>query len=163
MTVEAAKIAAKNNLTPYISAQNHYSLLTRDIEKDLVPSVVAHGLGILPYFPLESGLLTGKYKRGEKPAEGTRMANWSSRAPQATERFLNDQKFAKVEQLQALGEAHGVTLLQMAFGWLLNRPYISSVIAGATKPEQIESNVKAAAWRPAPDLEREIDRITTPA
>jgi len=158
-----AKIAADRKIAPYVTAQNHYSLLTRDIEKDLVPACVAHGVGILPYFPLESGLLTGKYKRGEKPAEGTRFAAWSSRAPAVLGRYFGDDKFEKVEKLRALCDAHGATLLQMAFGWLLNKPYIVSVIAGATKPEQIEANLKAATWRPTPDVDREIDRITKSA
>ena len=163
MTHAAAKVSADNKITAFVSAQNQYSLLTRDIEKELVPACMAHGLGVLPYFPLESGLLTGKYKRGEKPAEGTRMANWASRAPEATERFLNDDKFTKVEKLQALCEANGNTLLDMAFGWLLNKPYIATVIAGATKPEQVEANVKAAAWRPSPEIDNEIDKVTKAA
>jgi aryl-alcohol dehydrogenase-like predicted oxidoreductase len=144
MANEAADVAAKAKVTPFISAQNHYSLLTRDIEKDLVAAVQAHGLGVLPYFPLESGMLTGKYKRGEKPAE----------------RFMNDAAFAKVEKLQALADKSGTTLLNMAFGWLLNKPYIGTVIAGATRPEQVTSNVDAAAWRPTPEIDAEIDKIT---
>jgi aryl-alcohol dehydrogenase-like predicted oxidoreductase len=160
MTTEAAKLSTATKISAFISAQNHYSLLTRDIEKDLVPACEAHGLGILPYFPLESGMLTGKYKRGEKPAEGTRMANWGARGPGVTERFMNDDKFSKVEKLQALADKSGTTLLNIAFGWLLNKAYIGSVIAGATKPEQVESNVKAAAWRPSPEVDAEIDKIT---
>ncbi|MDX2145784.1 MAG: aldo/keto reductase [Rhodospirillaceae bacterium] len=157
---EAAQVAAANKLTPFISAQNHYSLLTRDIEADLVPAVVKHGLGVLPYFPLESGMLTGKYKRDEAPPEGSRLANWSKRGPGVTERFMSDDKFTKVEKLTALAEASGTTVLHMAFGWLLNKPYIGSVIAGATKPEQVESNVKAAQWRPSATVDAEIDKIT---
>jgi aryl-alcohol dehydrogenase-like predicted oxidoreductase len=163
MTTDAAKISAGAKIAPFISAQNHYSLLTRDIEKDLVPACEANGVGILPYFPLESGMLTGKYKRGEKPAEGTRMANWGARGPGVTERFMNDDKFTKVEKLQALADKSGATVLQFAFGWLLSRPYIGSVIAGATKPEQVESNVKAAAWRPSAEIAAEIDKITKTA
>jgi aryl-alcohol dehydrogenase-like predicted oxidoreductase len=160
MANEAAAVSAKSKITQFISAQNHYSLLTRDIEKDLVAAVEAHGLGVLPYFPLESGMLTGKYKRGEKPADGTRMATWAARAPQATERFMNDAAFAKVEKLQALADKSGTTLLHMAFGWLLNKPYIGTVIAGATRPDQVQSNVKAAAWRPTAEIDAEIDQIT---
>ncbi|MBL8643543.1 MAG: aldo/keto reductase [Rhodospirillaceae bacterium] len=161
-TAEAAKLSADNKLTSYISAQNHYSLLTRDIENDLVPACEANGVGILPYFPLESGMLTGKYKRGEKPAEGTRLATWSKN-PGAAERFMNDDKLTKVEKLQAIADKNGSTLLQMAFGWLLSKPYIGSVIAGATKPEQVESNVAAAAWRPNAQVNAEIDKITKTA
>jgi aryl-alcohol dehydrogenase-like predicted oxidoreductase len=160
---QAAGAAANGKLTPYVTAQNHYSLLTRDIEADLVPVCEKHGIGILPYFPLESGMLTGKYKRGEKPAEGTRLGNWSARGPGVTDRFMSDDKFARVEKLTALAAESGVTVLHMAFGWLLNRPYIASVIAGATKPEQIEANIKAAEWRPSPDVDKEIDRITKAA
>lgn len=160
MTNAAAKVSSTSKISAFISAQNHYSLLTRDIEKDLVAACEANGVGILPYFPLESGMLTGKYKRGEKPAEGTRLATWAARMPGATERFMNDAAFAKVEKLQALADKSGTTLLSMAFGWLLNKPYIGSVIAGATKPEQVESNVKAAAWRPTPEINAEIEKIT---
>jgi aryl-alcohol dehydrogenase-like predicted oxidoreductase len=159
-TNEAENISKANKLNRFISAQNQYSLLTRDIEADLVPACEANGLGILPYFPLESGMLTGKYKRDEKPAEGTRLAAWADRG---ADRFLNDEKLTKVEKLEALSKANGNTLLQMAFGWLLSKPYIGSVIAGATKAEQVEENVKAASWRPTPAINAEIDKITKKA
>jgi aryl-alcohol dehydrogenase-like predicted oxidoreductase len=160
-TADAAWTAKALNLSPFISAQNRYSLLSRDIEAELVPACLYHGVGILPFFPLESGLLTGKYKRGEKPAEGTRYAAWASRGPIAS-RFFGDDKFAKVEQLQVLCEQFGHTMLEMAFGWLLSKPVVSSVIAGATKPEQLEQNVKAGAWRPTSDEAQKIDEITPP-
>jgi aryl-alcohol dehydrogenase-like predicted oxidoreductase len=159
-TTAAAKFSADKKIAACVSAQNHYSLLTRGIEADLVPACVAHGVGILPYFPLESGMLTGKYKRGEKPAEDTRLGQWSARSPQAAERFMNDAALTKVEKLSTLAEANGTTVLHMAFGWLLNKPYIGSVIAGATRPEQIEANVKAATWRPSAGVDAEIDKIT---
>lgn len=161
--ITAHKAALDTKVTPYVTAQNHYSLLTRDIEKDLVPVCEQCGIGVLPYFPLESGMLTGKYKRGEKPAEGTRLAAWASRTANTTDTFMSDSKFTKVEQLTALADQSGTTILNMAFGWLLNRPYISSVIAGATSVEQIAANIKAGEWRPAPDVDREIDRITKAA
>lgn len=156
-----AALAAK--LTPYVTAQNHYSLLTRDIEKDLVPVCEQYGIGVLPYFPLESGMLTGKYKRDEKPAEGTRLSAWAPRTANTTETFMSDANFTKVEKLTALANQSGATILNMAFGWLLNRPYIASVIAGATAAEQIAANVKAGEWRPTLDLDAEIDRITRAA
>jgi len=156
----AAAEAAATSGARYVTAQNHYSLLTRDIEADLVPVCEKCGIGILPFFPLESGMLTGKYKRGEAPPAGTRLGNWSARGPGVTDRFMSDDKFTKVEQLTELAAKSGAGVLDMAFGWLLNKPYVSSVIAGATKPEQIAANVKAAAWRPTPDVDREIDRIT---
>jgi aryl-alcohol dehydrogenase-like predicted oxidoreductase len=157
----AAAVSRAQKLAAFCSAQNHYSLLTRGIETDLVPACTRHGLGILPYFPLESGLLTGKYKRGEAPPEGTRLGNAVRNNRPGTDLFLNDTKFAKVEKLQALADAIGnTTLLDMAFGWLLSRPYVACVIAGATKPEQVEANVKAAAWRPSKDVAKQIDAIT---
>ena len=160
---ECAKISADENLAGYVTAQNHYSLLTRGIEDELVPACEDLGQTILPFFPLESGTLTGKYKRGVAPAEGTRMATFAAMSQQLADRFLNDETFTKIEQLTALAESDGATLLDFAFGWLLSKPYIASVIAGASRPEQIESNVKAAEWRPTPDVDREIDRITLSA
>jgi aryl-alcohol dehydrogenase-like predicted oxidoreductase len=160
-TVDAAWMAKVGHLAPFISAQNRYSLLSREIEAELAPACVEFGLGVLPFFPLESGLLTGKYKRGEKPAEGTRYAAWASRGPVAS-RFFSDDKFAKVEQLQTLCIEYGHTMLEMAIGWLLSKPYVASVIAGATKPEQLEHNVKAGAWRPSAEEVRKIDEITPP-
>ena len=160
-TADASWTAKALNLSSFISAQNRYSLLSREIEAELVPSCAAHGVSILPFFPLESGLLTGKYKRGEKPAEGTRYAAWSNRGPIAS-RFFSDDKFAKVEQLQALCDHFGHSMLDMAVGWLLSKPYVGSVIAGATKPEQLEQNVKAALWRPSVEEMQKIDEITPP-
>jgi aryl-alcohol dehydrogenase-like predicted oxidoreductase len=160
-TADAAWTAKALNLTPFISAQNRYSLLSREIEAELLPACLAHGVGILPFFPLESGLLTGKYKRGEKPAAGTRYAAWASRGPIAS-RFFSDEKFAKVEQLQALCDKFDHTMLDMAVGWLLSKPVVASVIAGATRPEQLEQNVKAAAWRPSAEESREIDAVSPP-
>ncbi len=157
----AAAVSRDRRLAAFCSAQNHYSLLTRGIEKELVPACTRHGLGVLPYFPLESGLLTGKYKRGEAPPEGTRLGNAVRDKRPGLELFLNDEKFLKVEKLQAIADATGnTTLIEMAFGWLLSRPYVACVIAGATKPEQVEANVKAAAWRPSTEVERQIDAIT---
>ncbi|MEQ8510146.1 MAG: aldo/keto reductase [Rhodospirillaceae bacterium] len=158
-----AKISADEGLVGYVTAQNHYSLLTRGIEAELVPACVELGQTVLPYFPLESGTLTGKYTRGEAPAEGTRMAAFSARSPDLADRFLNDERFTKIEQLSDLAESSGAELLDFAFGWLLSKPYIASVIAGASRPDQLEANVKAAEWRPTPEVDQEIDRITRPA
>ena len=160
---DSATVSANSSLARFVTAQNHYSLLTRDIEDELVPACNNLGLSVLPYYPLESGTLTGKYKRGEAPAEGTRMATFSAIAPQFADRLLSDERFTKIEKLSALADSAGVKLLDFAFGWLLSKSYIASVIAGATRPEQLEANVKAALWRPTPDVDREIDRITRPA
>lgn len=160
---ESAQTSASDNLVSYVTAQNHYSLVTRDIEDELVPACEELGLTILPYFPLESGTLTGKYQRDVAPAAGTRMATFAALSPDLAARFLNEDRFNKIEQLTALAESSGAKLLDFAFGWLLSKPYIASVIAGATRPEQLEANVKAAEWRPTSDVDREIDRITRPA
>ena len=157
---EAAKMSRANKIVAFTSAQNHYNLIVRDIEKDLVPACERNHVGILPYFPLESGLLTGKYKRGERPAEGTRLGTWAKQMPDVTGRLLSDEHFSKVERLEALGAEHGATLLEMAFGWLLSKPYVGSVIAGATKPAQVVSNVRAASWRPSAEIDKAIDVIT---
>ncbi len=159
-TADAAWTAKTCSLAPFVSAQNRYSLLSREIEADLVPACEAHGVGLLPYFPLESGLLTGKYKHGAAPAEGTRWAAWATRMPGYVTQFFSDEKFAQLARLQALCDAGGHGILDMAFGWLLSKPYVASVIAGATKPEQVEGNVKAAAWRPSADETVKIDEIT---
>jgi aryl-alcohol dehydrogenase-like predicted oxidoreductase len=159
----AAAISRERQLAAFTSAQNHYSLLTRGIEHELVPACERHGLGILPYFPLESGLLTGKYKRNETPPEGTRLGSFARQNPAGAARFLNDANLGKVEKLQAIADAHGHTLLDMAFGWLLSRPYVGCVIAGATRPEQVEANVRAAGWRPTAEIAWQIDRATAAA
>ncbi len=158
----AAAVSGSQKLAAFCSAQNHYSLLTRGIEKELVPACERHGLGVLPFFPLESGMLTGKYKRGETPAEGTRLGGFAKQNPGAVTRFLNDDNLTKVERLQTIADAHGLTILDMAFGWLLSRPYVACVIAGATRAEQVEANVKAAAWRPTAEVARKIDEVTRP-
>lgn len=158
----AASTARAENLTPFISAQNRYSLLTRDIELDLVPACEAHGVGVLPYFPLESGLLSGKYPQGASPAQDTRWAALLQADPGYAEKFFSESKFARLAQLQQLCAAYEHDILQMAFGWLLTRNYVASVIAGATRPQQIEQNVKASAWRPSAEEAASIDAITSP-
>ncbi len=161
-TSDAAWTARVNNLTPFVSAQNRYSVLSRMIESDLVPGCIAHGVGLLPYFPLESGLLTGKYKQKAAPPAGTRYAAWANRGPAMTDRFFSDDKIAVAEQLGAIAGETGGTALDLAFGWLLSKSYVSSVIAGATKPEQIASNVKAGTWRPNADQLKRIDELSPP-
>jgi len=156
--VEAHYVAERHNLERFISAQNEYSLLNRRIERELVPACEKYGLGILPYFPLASGLLTGKYRRGEPPPEGTRLAKMQPMA----QRLLTDRNWDIVEKLQSFAESRGHTLLELAFGWLATKPYISSVIAGATSPEQVAANVAAASWRLTPEEMAEVDEITRP-
>jgi aryl-alcohol dehydrogenase-like predicted oxidoreductase len=142
------------NRTPFISCQDEYSLVTRDIERELVPAMVAHGLGFLPYFPLASGLLSGKYRGGAMPP-GTRLGRPSG----LTARFLNDEYRAIADRLADFAEARGHTLLELAFSWLLAQPTVASVIAGASNLEQIRQNVAAATWTLTPDDLAEINAI----
>jgi len=159
--VEAQWTASATDLHPFISAQNRYSLLTREIELDLVEPAEKYGVGILPFFPLESGLLTGKYKKDKNPPKGTRWHAWQGRGAMA-DAFWSDEKFAQVERLHALCDADGCQLLDLAFGWLLASPSVSSVIAGATKAAQIKSNVEAAEYQPSEEVLVGVDEITLP-
>jgi aryl-alcohol dehydrogenase-like predicted oxidoreductase len=147
--------ARQGRLNRFVSAQNVYSLLERRIEAEVLPACERFGLGMLPYFPLASGLLTGKYRRNEQPPEGTRLAAAGPRAARA----LSDRNFDVVEQLTAFSAERGRTLLELAFGWLLTRPVISSVIAGATSIEQVKANVEAASWRLTPDEFQAVNEI----
>jgi aryl-alcohol dehydrogenase-like predicted oxidoreductase len=138
--------------TRFVSAQNQYSLLERRVEHEVLPSCEHFGLGFLPFFPLGSGLLSGKYRRGEKPPEGTRLAAWGSRGAAA----LSDKNFDKVEKLEAWANERGHSILELAFAWLLGHPVVSSVIAGATSPEQVQANAATAAWELTPEEVKEI-------
>lgn len=138
----------------FVSVQNQYSLLHREPETGVLDECVREGLAFLPFFPLASGLLTGKYHRGRPAPKGTRLANRSNH------RFLNEDNLAIVEGLRSFAEARGHTMLELAFSWLASRPAVASVIAGATKPEQIRANVAAAGWALTADDLAEIDRIT---
>jgi aryl-alcohol dehydrogenase-like predicted oxidoreductase len=126
-----------------VSAQNRYSLLRREVEDDLLPVCERLGIGVLPYFPLASGLLTGKYRRGQPVPEGTRLSG--------RDEVFTDETFDQLEALEAFARERGITLLEVAIGGLLGRPEVSSVISGATKPEQVRSNVAAAGWEPSPE------------
>ncbi len=124
----------------FVSAQNNYSLLERSVEREVLPACEHLGVGFLPYFPLASGLLTGKYRRGEPPPEDSRLANMGARG----ERALSDANFDVVERLSAWAARHDWKLLDLAIAWLLARDVISSVIAGATSVEQVQANAAAA-------------------
>ena len=128
----------------------------RDIEKDLLPAAQEYKLGLLPFFPLASGLLTGKYQRGTAAPADTRFA----KAPALRDRYVTPRNEDVVEKLQAFAKARGHSMLELAFSWLAARPQVSSVIAGATRVEQIEENVKAIAWKLGADDLAEIDKIT---
>ena len=138
---DADHLARREGLNRFTSAQNEYSLLKRGVEAELLPACEHFGLGLLPYFPLASGLLTGKYRRGEAPPEGSRMATmgWAAKS-------LTDDNFARVEALDAWAGERGHSLLELAFAWLLAHAPVSSVIAGATRPQQVQANAKSAAW-----------------
>lgn len=141
----------------FASCQDEYSLLVRGAEKELIPAAEHFGMGLLPYFPLANGLLTGKYKRNAPLPEGARMTRESQRAAEV----LTEANWEKTGKLAAFCEKHGKTLVELAFSWLAAQPVVSSVIAGATKPEQVEANVKAAEWALSADELAEIDAITT--
>jgi aryl-alcohol dehydrogenase-like predicted oxidoreductase len=153
---EAEMAARQMGVAPFVSCQDEYSLVVRDIEKDLLPAAQHFNLGLLPFFPLANGLLTGKYKPGAEPPADSRFA----KAPALRDRSATPRNQAIVEKLDAFVGARGHTLLELAFSWLAARPQVSSVIAGATRVEQIEQNVKAAEWKLTAEEMAEIDGIT---
>lgn len=152
---EAQKTAAEKKLPGFVSSQDQYSLIVRDIERELLPAIEQHGMGELPYFPLASGLLTGKYKMGQPAPEGSRLA----RKQQLADKYHTAVNLEKAARLEQFAVKRGHTLLELAFSWLLARPAVASVIAGATKPEQIEKNAEAAAWGLSAGELAEIDRM----
>ena len=141
------------HLERFVSVQNEYSLLERGIEAEVVPAAERFGLGVLPYFPLASGLLTGKYKRGAPIPSGTRYERWGM------ESALTGERFDIVEKLEGFAAERGITLLDVAVGWLADRAVVASVIAGATRPDQVRANVRAAAWEPTAENLDAIDQI----
>jgi aryl-alcohol dehydrogenase-like predicted oxidoreductase len=153
---EAEFTARALNVSRFVSCQDEYSLVVREIEKDLLPAAQEYKLGLLPFFPLASGLLTGKYKRGTAAPEDTRFA----KLPALRDRYVTPRNEDIVEKLQAFAQARGHSLLELAFSWLASRPQVSSVIAGATRVEQVEQNVKAIDWALSADDLAEIDKIT---
>jgi aryl-alcohol dehydrogenase-like predicted oxidoreductase len=153
---EAAAVARQYKLAPFITCQDEYNLLDRSLERELVPAMQKHRLGLLPYFPLASGFLTGKYRRDAPPPPGTRL----SRSPHHAEGVLNDRNWGVVEALGVFAARRGHTLLELAMSWLASRPFIVSIIAGATRPEQVEQNIAAVNWELTPDDLAEIDRVT---
>jgi len=155
--VEAQWTAQLRGLNHFVSCQDEYSLLARDtVERELSGAAQKYGLGILPFFPLASGALTGKYRRNQNQQAAGRLA---AKSPLSA-RFLSDANHDIVDKLAQFSESRGHTLLELAFSWLLARPQVSSVIAGATKPEQIEANAKAADWALTADEIAEVDKIT---
>ncbi len=145
------------HLAPFVSCQDEYSLVVRGIEAELMPAARHFGMGLLPYFPLASGLLTGKYRRNAPLPEGARL----TKTQRLADRYLTDANWPVTEKLQSFCDTHGHTLLELAFSWLLAQAPVSSVIAGATRPEQIEQNVRAGGWALTEAELSEIDRITS--
>ncbi len=154
--IDADWTARANGLNRFVSAQDEYSMLVRKHEKELFPAMQSKGLSLLPYFPLANGLLTGKYKRNAAMPDGARMTKEAARA----EQVLTDQNWALAEKLDDFAKSRGHTLLELAFSWLASKPFVASVIAGATKPEQVEANAKAASWVMSADDIAEADKIT---
>jgi aryl-alcohol dehydrogenase-like predicted oxidoreductase len=148
---EVDALAREHGWARPVSAQNQYSLLRREAEEALLPACERLGLGVLPYFPLASGLLTGKYRRGQPRPEGTRLAT--------RDEVFTDEAFDRVEALEAFAAERGITLLEVAIGGLLGQPAVTSVISGATKPEQVRSNATAGEWQPSEDDLAALDAI----
>ncbi len=153
--VEAQWIARGENRAGFISAQNLYNLLDRRIERELVPACNARGVGILPYFPLASGFLTGKYRRGQDAPAGSRL---SAAGPMA-DRYLTEANFDQLLALEAFASERGHSMLELAIGWLASQPHVSSVIAGATTPAQVEQNVRAGDWQLSQEDLAAVDQL----
>jgi aryl-alcohol dehydrogenase-like predicted oxidoreductase len=154
---DAEHVARASGGARFVSAQNEWSLLVRDAERDVVPACARYGIGVLPYFPLTSGLLTGKYRKGEPFPEGTRFASSAY-----FQQYATDANFDKVERLTKVAESRGHTILELAMSWLAAQPTVSSVIAGATKPEQVAANAAALAWTLTDDDAAAIEEALNP-
>lgn len=157
--MDAHWTARAGGLTPLISCQDEYSLLVRGIETDLVPAAKRCGLGVLPYFPLASGLLTGKYRRNAAMPDGARL----TKTQRLADRYLTEHNWTCAERLRDFAERNSHSLLELAFSWLLSHAFVASVIAGATNAEQLEANVSAGNWILTPSDLDEVNRLTASA
>ncbi|HHY55752.1 MAG TPA: aldo/keto reductase [Chloroflexi bacterium] len=146
-------LAEFNHWTPFVSIQNHYHMFERALEREMIPFCNAHNIGILPYFPLAGGFLTGKYRRGEAAPAGSR-----GESSPYVQGYMTDANFDKLEALESWVQARGRTLTELAHAWLLAQPQVSSVISGATKLAHVQANVKGADWQLTP---AELDEINT--
>ena len=151
---DAAHVAGRMGAAPFVSAQNHWSLLERAVEAEVVPAARRFGLGVLPYFPLANGLLTGKLRRGQQPAPGSKLDGRAG--------YITDEKMDRVEALIAWADTQGVTVLDVVIGGLAAQPGCGSVIAGATSAEQVKANAAAGRWIPSAEQLAEIDKIVPP-
>jgi aryl-alcohol dehydrogenase-like predicted oxidoreductase len=154
--VDASWTAELRGLSRFVSAQDEYSLLFRKPEPELIPALRAKGMGLLPFFPLASGLLSGKYSRGATPSGDTRFGKDS----RTRDRYMTEGNWARVEKLDAFARSRGRSLLELAFSWLASQDVVGSVIAGATRPEQIAANVAAAGWKLSAEELAEVDKLT---
>lgn len=157
--VEGHWTARFHGLTNFISCQDQYSLVARQIERDLLPAMRACDLGLLPYAPLSAGLLTGKYHQGQPMPEGVRLAA----RPDLAKKYVSDDRYAVVERLRAFCKARDRSMLELAFNWLAAQPAVASVMAGVTSTTQLEHNVSAVGWRLTRDELQEIDRLSAVA
>jgi aryl-alcohol dehydrogenase-like predicted oxidoreductase len=151
---QALEIAGQQKLAPFVAAQDEYSVLSRALEPALLPVIERHGLALVPYFPLASGLLSGKYRKGQPLPAGTRLTSG-----RLSERFVTERNLEIIERLVVFCAERGRTMLELAFGWLLARPCVASVIAGATTPEQVQQNAAALGWRMTVEEVAAVDRI----
>ena len=152
---EALWTSRVNNLHSFVTVQPQYSLLSRQIEQELVPCCQSYGIGVIPYSPLAGGFLTGKYRKGEEPPSDGRL----SKPGPASGRILNDPNWEKLAKLEAFATEHGHTVGELAIAWLLSKPYVSTIIAGVRKPEQVSANVAAAEWKLTDEETNEVDAI----
>jgi aryl-alcohol dehydrogenase-like predicted oxidoreductase len=151
---DAAAAAEREHLSPFISAQNRYNLIERDVEKDVVPASLEHGLGVVPFYPLLAGLLTGKYRRDFTP-EGTRLTS----GIHFYDGILENANYTLIEQLTDFAQERGHALLELAIGWLASQPAVGTVITGATRVDQIEQNLQSCEWRLTPDELTKVDEL----
>ncbi|MBI3954277.1 MAG: aldo/keto reductase [Chloroflexi bacterium] len=152
---EAAWTARSHHLNPFVSEQAEYSLLNRRLEREVIPFCQAYNVGIIPFFPLASGFLTGKYRPHEPAPSGTRLAGNERMGA----RYLTEKNFAVLAKLEQFAAGHSHTVGELAIAWLLAQPQVGSVIAGATRPEQVEANAKAGEWRLTPDDVQAVNKL----
>jgi aryl-alcohol dehydrogenase-like predicted oxidoreductase len=152
---EAMEVARARNLAPFVATQDEYSLLERDIETALLPAITRYRLALVPYFPLAGGFLTGKYRKGRPLPSGTRLSGGGN-----SDRFVNEKNFEMIERLAAFCAQRGHSMLELAFGWLLAKGSVASVIAGASSPEQLRQNAGALGWQMTADEIAAVDQIT---